>query len=167
MRQLAFSGRAYNTQVRILGVDLGRRRIGLALSDATGLLARPWLTVPAGASPAASAAAVAALLSGGDEAARDVAAIVVGLPRRLSGEDTHLTALVRRFVRELRTRTGLPVHEQDERLTSIEAESRLATREADWRVRKQTLDAEAAAVILQDYLDAHGADRPASGAHES
>lgn len=156
---MARSARAYNTQVRILGVDLGRRRIGLALSDATGLLARPWQTVPAGASPGASAAAVAKLLSGGDEAALDVAAIVVGLPRRLSGEDTDLTESVRRFVLELGIRTGLPVHEQDERLTSVEAESRLAQREPDWRARKRKLDAEAAAIILQDYLDVRASKR--------
>ncbi len=166
---MACWARAYNTQVRILGVDLGRRRIGLALSDATGLLARPWLTVPAGASPGASAAAVADLLSGSDEAALDVAAIVVGLPRRLSGEDTDLTESVRRFARELGSRTGLPVHEQDERLTSVEAESRLAEREPDWRVRKRKLDAEAAAIILQDYLDARASKQlaEAEGAHES
>ena len=64
-----------------------------------------------------------------------------------------MTPLVERFVGELRTATGLPVALQDERLSSHEAESRLATREKDWRVRKKQLDAAAAAVILQDYLD--------------
>jgi putative Holliday junction resolvase len=60
------------------------------------------------------------------------------------------------FVAALRRRTTLPVVEVDERLTSREAESRLAVRERDWRKRKARLDAAAAAVILQDYLD----DRP-------
>ena len=54
----------------------------------------------------------------------------------------------------LRTRTPLPVYLQDERLTSVEAEARLAAREPDWRRRKARLDAAAAAVILQDFLDA-------------
>jgi len=80
--------------------------------------------------------------------------IVVGLPKRLNGDDTDLTPLVRRFVTMLAELTGLPVDVQDERLTSIEAESRLAVRERDWRKRKKLVDAEAASIVLQDYLDA-------------
>ena len=57
---------------------------------------------------------------------------------------------------QLRTRITIPVHQEDERLTSREAESRLARRERDWRKRKAQLDAAAAAIILQDYLDRHG-----------
>jgi putative Holliday junction resolvase len=64
-----------------------------------------------------------------------------------------MTPRVERFASALGVRTGLPVVLQDERLTSREAESRLAVREKDWRVRKQRLDAAAAAIILQDYLD--------------
>jgi len=135
-------------------VDFGLRRLGLALSDATGLLARPWQTVPAGTDAASSAAALADRLARGDEAAREVGAIVVGLPRRLGGEDTTLTAEARVFARELQARTGLDVHLQDERLTSHEAEARLAEHEPDWRARKRRIDAAAAAIILQDYLDA-------------
>jgi putative Holliday junction resolvase len=140
--------------VRVLGIDFGLRRLGLALSDGMGLLARPWQTVPAGATPAASAAAVAELLSAGGEDAREVGAVVVGLPRRLNGEETHVTPAVRAFADALGGLTGLPVHLQDERLTSHEAESQLAARERDWRVRKKQIDAAAAAIILQDYLDA-------------
>ena len=145
----------------MLGIDYGLRRLGLALSDTTGLLARPWQTVPAGTTPAASAAAVAGLLSAADEQAREVGVVVVGLPRRLNGDETHVTPAVRVFAAELTGLTGLPVHLQDERLTSREAESRLATRERDWRVRKKRIDAAAAAIILQDYLDAR--ERPSSG----
>jgi putative Holliday junction resolvase len=58
------------------------------------------------------------------------------------------------FIARLRARTALPVFVQDERLTSVEAEARLAEREPDWRRRKARLDAAAAAVILQDFLDA-------------
>ena len=57
------------------------------------------------------------------------------------------------FVAALRKRTAVPVITQDERLTSVEAESRLAVREKDWRRRKAKLDAAAAAIILQEYLD--------------
>ena len=142
--------------MRVLGVDFGHRRIGLALSDATAILARPWRSLPAGPQPAASASAVATLLAElrqqGDDL-DDVGAIVVGLPRRLNGEETDQTQSARDFATALEATTGLPVHLQDERLTSREAESRLARRERDWRVRKRLLDAAAAAIILQDYLD--------------
>jgi putative Holliday junction resolvase len=141
--------------VRYLGVDYGRRRIGLALSDDTGTLASPWETLAAGANPAQSAQIVAArltkLASGLDETL--VQSIVVGLPRRLNGDDTEQTPVVRQFADRLATITDLPVHLQDERLTSHEAEARLSLRERDWRERKKKLDAAAAAIILQDFLD--------------
>jgi putative Holliday junction resolvase len=79
--------------------------------------------------------------------------VVVGLPRRLDGSPNDLTARVERFARDLAERTRLPVSLQDERLTSYEAEARLAIRDKNWRTRKQRLDAAAAAIILQDYLD--------------
>ena len=72
----------------------------------------------------------------------------------------------REFAQALGALTGLPVHLQDERLTSHEAEARLAARERDWRKRKAQLDAAAAAVILQDYLDAR-ADAEAASASSS
>ena len=145
--------------MRVLGVDVGTRRLGLALSDPSGSLARPWQTIQAGATPRASAEAVAALvrpsssndLDSGDT--EGIGVIVVGLPRRLNGDDTHQTALAREIAATLTELTGLTVHLQDERLSSLEAESRLALREKDWRKRKKKLDAAAAAVILQDYLD--------------
>jgi putative Holliday junction resolvase len=142
--------------VRIVGLDVGERRIGVAVSDVTKTLARP-LGVLQTAGLDANGLSVAA-----DEIVRlaaeedGVAAVVVGLPRRLDGTATDLTVKVERFARQLETRTGLPVALQDERLSSREAESRLALREKDWRVRKARLDAVAAAVILQDYLDARG-----------
>ncbi|HXT70627.1 MAG TPA: Holliday junction resolvase RuvX [Vicinamibacterales bacterium] len=143
--------------MRVLGVDAGARRLGLALSDDTASLARPWQTVPAGATPRQSAEVVAAMLeaarNAGDDEGGRVGEIVVGLPRRLNGEDTDQTAAARVMAAALHELTGLAVHLQDERLSSREAESRLALREKDWRKRKQKLDAASAAVILQDYLD--------------
>jgi putative Holliday junction resolvase len=82
-----------------------------------------------------------------------VRAIVVGLPRRLDGSPNGMTPRVEKFARQLHDKTSLPVTLQDERLSSREAESRLALRDKDWRSRKARLDAAAAAVILQDYLD--------------
>ena len=143
--------------MRVLGVDFGQRRIGLALSDPTATLARPWRTLPAGPTPAASAAFVAAALESfrheRDSDAADVSAIVVGLPKRLNGEETDQTAPAREFAAALEAATRLTVHRQDERLSSLEADRRLAVGERDWRRRKTRLDAAAAAVILQDFLD--------------
>ena len=84
-----------------------------------------------------------------------LAAIVVGLPRHLDGRPHEHAVRVRAIAEALEQRTGLPVTLQDERLTSVEAEQRLALRERDWRKRKARLDAAAAAIILQEYLDAH------------
>ena len=143
--------------MRFLGVDFGQRRIGLALSDDTALLARPWRVVAAGPTPAASATMIADVigtLRHADEIdGGELAGVVVGLPRRLNGDETDQSAAARLFAERVAALTGLLVHLQDERLSSHEAEQRLALRERDWRRRKAQLDAAAAAVILQDYLD--------------
>lgn len=138
---------------RVAGLDVGERRIGVAVSDATGTLARPvGVLQTSGLEGDALERAVAELarLSEEDDG---LAALVVGLPRRLDGSPSDLTPRVEAFAAQLGARTALPVVLQDERLTSREAESRLALREKDWRVRKKRLDAAAAAIILQDYLD--------------
>jgi putative Holliday junction resolvase len=139
--------------MRALGVDYGRKRVGLALSDASGMLARPWKTL-----------AVSGLDRQAAEVTREVEAlaaesdglsvVVIGLPRRLSGEANEQTAAVEQLAARLGTQTAVPIVLQDERLTSHEAEELLSRREKDWRKRKAQLDAVAAAVILQDYLDA-------------
>jgi len=138
--------------MRALGVDLGGRRIGLAISDASGVLARPLAVIEA-SGPAQLARVVEAV---GRAAAEEdgLGLVVVGLPRRLDGTPNDQTAGVTAFVEALRARIPQPVVLQDERLSSVEAESRLALRDRDWRSRKKKLDAAAAAVILQDYLDA-------------
>jgi putative holliday junction resolvase len=144
---------------RILGVDVGRRRVGLAISDATATLARPLTAIAV--SDRTLVGAVAAEI---ERLALDddgLAAVVVGLPRRLDGSPSEQTAMVQAFIGELGQRVAVPIVTEDERLTSREAESRLALRERDWRKRKAQLDAAAAAVILQDYLDRMSADRRA------
>lgn len=151
--------------MRMLGVDSGRRRIGLAVSDDTATLARPWLTIEAGATAAISVDRIVAIIERERRQTLDdfvLGGIVVGLPRRLDGSDTHGTAGARALAEVLGTRTGLPVVLQDERLTSREAESVLARREPDWRERKKLVDAAAAAIVLQDYLDQQRAGAAAS-----
>jgi putative Holliday junction resolvase len=140
--------------MRILAVDVGRRRVGLAISDPSATLARPLttLTVTGATLLPAVVGAVEQLSSEPDGLAR----IVVGLPKHLDGTESAETRIVEQFVAALRRRTQVPVVTEDERLSSREAESRLALHERDWRKRKAKLDAAAAAVILQEHLDRHG-----------
>ena len=139
--------------MRVVGLDVGERRIGMAVSDATRTLARPMTVLQIARLDAAAVVRVA------DEIGRlaleddGVSAVVVGLPRRLDGRPTEMTAQVQAFAAQLGSRTGLPIALQDERLTSREAESLLAARDKDWRSRKKRLDAVAAAIILQEHLD--------------
>jgi putative holliday junction resolvase len=152
--------------MRALGVDYGRRRIGLALSDASGMLARPWKTVARVGNPSQVARAIAREIRSLGDAGDAVDVVVLGYPRRLSGEASEQTADVERLAEQLRLVADIPLVLQDERLTSREADELLARRERDWRRRKAQLDAMAAAVILQDYLDAHAGARGAEGASE-
>jgi putative Holliday junction resolvase len=136
-----------------VGLDVGERRIGIAVSDGTGTLARPLGVLrPSGLDVDAVDVVMTeiARLAAEEDG---LGAIVVGLPRRLDGTATHLTPRVEQFARQLAIKTALPVTLQDERLSSREAESRLALNDKNWRSRKARLDAAAAAVILQDYLD--------------
>jgi putative Holliday junction resolvase len=139
--------------VRFVAVDFGRKRIGLAISDATGFLARPWQVIPAAPWPDASAALVASLLVPLIAEDDGLHGIVVGLPRRLDGSDNDMTPDVKKFAAALELATERTVHLQDERLSSVEAEARLAEHEPNWRKRKKLIDAVAAAIVLQDFLD--------------
>jgi putative pre-16S rRNA nuclease len=151
--------------VRVLGIDYGARRIGLALSDATATLASPWRLLQRPPSDAETLRVVLAEIAVLAADSDGLEAVVVGWPRRLDGTPTDQTPLVEAFARGLEARLSVPVVLQDERLSSREAESRLARREPDWRKRKKLIDAAAAAIILQDYLD--GRPRPASGHHDA
>ena len=151
--------------MRIAGLDVGERRIGIAISDPTRLLARPLETLRVGGLGVASIDELVEVLT---ELAREddgLELVVVGLPRRLDGTPNDMTPKVETFARILHQRIGLPVVLQDERLTSREAESRLALREKDWRARKAKLDAAAAAIILQDYLDEHSTSHTSDSVH--
>ena len=139
---------------RIIGLDVGERRVGVAISDASGTLARPVTVLAVTALDRKAVPVVADALMRLAEQDEPFAAVVVGLPRHLDGTPNAMTERVRAFAVALGAALDRPVHLQDERLTSREAESLLALREKDWRARKKRLDAAAAALILQDYLDA-------------
>jgi putative Holliday junction resolvase len=135
----------------LLGFDFGLARIGVATGELETGLASALATV-GGEARAARFAAISRLI----EEWRPVA-LVVGMPRPLDGEGAHaLEPRCRRFANQLHGRFGLPVFFADERLSSIEAGR--ALREAGvqhWRARKEKLDAAAARLILQHFLDTH------------
>jgi len=137
---------------RVLAIDVGGRRVGLAISDRSRTLARPLETIVVrGEADAVDRVARRV----GELAAEEdgLTEIVVGMPSRLDGTASSAAPSIARFIDRLIRRTGMPIVTEDERLTSREAESRLAASEPDWRRRKAKLDAAAAAVFLQDYLD--------------
>jgi putative Holliday junction resolvase len=144
---------------RALGVDVGRRRIGLAISDPSGTLARPLSTILVQADGPDGVTQVAREIDRLVAEDESLCVVVVGVPASLDGTPTRATHEVTRFIDLLRTAVSVPVVGEDERLTSREAEQRLAVHERDWRKRKLRLDAAAAAIILQDFLD-RGAPPP-------
>lgn len=139
--------------MRALGIDYGGRRIGLALSDPSGTLASPLRVLERPPSERDTVRLVCEEIARLVAADDGLATVVVGWPRRLDGSPNEQTPVVEAFARAIGQATALPVVLQDERLSSHEAESRLALKERDWRKRKSKLDAAAAAVVLQDYLD--------------
>jgi putative Holliday junction resolvase len=138
--------------MRVLGVDVGARRIGLAISDRSRTLARPLTTLTI-ANTGDAVDRVAETIRRLREEDDGLDMVVVGLPVKLDGTASVETARAVEFIERLRSRVPVVILTEDERLTSREAESRLAARERDWRKRKEKLDAAAAAIILQDYLD--------------
>jgi putative Holliday junction resolvase len=142
--------------MRILGIDFGERRIGLALSDPTGTLASPLPTVRrrAGKRPPLST------LMGIIEEHR-VEILVFGLPLTPSGEDSEWTKEVREVGAALSNRTGLPVHFIDERFTSVRAEKAIRSLglPKSKREEKDRVDAAAAVLILQSWLDRRAGGR--------
>ena len=138
---------------RVLGIDYGERRVGLALSDPTATIAQPLvvLTRRAGKRPPVQAVADIA-------AEHDVEHIVIGLPLTLAGDESEWTAEVRAFGDKLAQRTGRGVTFADERMTSVVAERAvrsLGLRRSE-REQKERVDAAAAVLILQAFLNRSG-----------
>jgi putative Holliday junction resolvase len=136
--------------LRVLGIDYGERRIGLAVSDPTGTIASPHGVVQRRRGKRPPLARLA-------EIARDLGAerLVVGLPLDLKGRETDWCAEVREFGEALGRKLELPVDYVDERMTSVQAERAVrsvALRKTE-RERKGRVDAAAAALILQVWLD--------------
>ena len=134
--------------MRVLGVDFGLKRIGLALSDEGGTIAQPLKYIDGGGIAVVSRE-VARI--GGE---RKVGKIVVGVPVRLDGTPSEQTERTLAFIAELQRATTLPVAKWDERLTSVQAERVLLEGNVRRSKRKQNIDKLAAQIMLQSYLDA-------------
>lgn len=136
--------------MRSLGIDFGERRVGVAVSDPTGVIAQPLPTLQrrAGKRMPLNALREIAL-------EYSVGAIVVGLPLALSGNDTDWTRTVREAAEKLGERAGVPVHLVDERFTSVRAERAIRSLglPKNKREEKGRIDAAAAVLILQSWLD--------------
>ena len=133
---------------RVLGLDLGQARIGVAISDPDRRLAVPLGTIHTGAP--SDVQAIAALVRD-----QGVTAIVVGHPVSLSGAPREAADHAERFADALGGFLRLPVELQDERLTTVEAERGLAAAGIRGRRRREVVDQQAAVIILQAWLDRH------------
>lgn len=133
--------------MRILGLDMGTRRIGVALSDALGLTAQP-LTVLVRTTPSEDLAAMEALVIH-----HHVDAVVVGLPLTLRGQRGPQAQRVAAFAETLRRRLSVPIHLVDERLTTVEGTRVLQELGVTRRAQRQTIDRVAAQLILQQFLE--------------
>lgn len=134
-----------------LALDIGERRIGVALARADSRLPAPLLTLP---NDAQFAAKLQQLIG-----EHEIGQLVVGLPRNLQGEPTAQTAYVEAFINDLQPPLELPIAWQDEALTSRKAEAELEQRGKPYP--KEAIDALAATYILDDYLQTHPEEKHA------
>ena len=131
---------------RVMALDVGKVRIGVALTDPLGYTAQPLLTVWR-KSPGEDIRSVLRLIR-----KHGVAVVVVGHPLHLSGDPIPYGKRVRAFAAELEARCGLPVHLFDERLTTVEAHAQLDAAGYGTRGRNRVIDQVAAVVILRDWM---------------
>jgi putative Holliday junction resolvase len=133
---------------RVMALDWGTRRVGVAVSDALGMMAHPVATLAAEDEDAL----VAELRKIIED--KDITRIVVGLPVNMDGTHGPAARTAQAFADRIGARTALPVETVDERLTSMDADSRLRDQEPrDWKKRKAKVDRVAAALILQAWME--------------
>ena len=135
---------------RILGIDVGTVRVGVALSDPLGMTAQPFEVIQRKRSDPFERIAELVREHG-------VGCVVVGYPLRLDGTVGPAAQAIDAFVAELAKKIEIPIELWDERLTTVAAERQMIAGGARREKRKKTIDMVAAALILQSYLDAKGA----------
>jgi putative Holliday junction resolvase len=146
------SGLAFRKVARILGIDHGSKRIGLAISDPDGKVALPVGTLTRQGLER-DLAAIRELVE-----ARQVERIVVGLPLHMDGRSGREAEAARAFAERLASELGLPVDTIDERWTTREAERALRATGRKGKKKRAVIDSVAAALLLRTYLEREGAD---------
>jgi putative Holliday junction resolvase len=141
---------------RILALDPGSRRIGVAVSDPTGTVAQPLPSIDRGDDRGWVAAVVSLV------AQLEVAEIVVGLPRHMDGSEGQAAADARQMAETIRSRANVPVKLWDERLTTVAAERMFRESGVKTPRARRHIDGAAAVLILQGYLDHRGNAGPSA-----
>lgn len=136
--------------IRYLALDVGTKRIGIAVSDGLGLTAQPVMTLERRRNPREDLRSIARLAR-----RHEVSGIVVGLPLHMSGEDSPRAAKTRALAAELGELSGLPIHLWDERLTSEAAHEILYAAGRKRQTHKDVVDQVAAVLILESFLNSH------------
>ena len=135
-------------EVRAIGLDLGSKRIGVATSDRSGLIATPYTVLQRTGDRARDHRAIAEIV-----AEFEASVVVVGLPLSLSGESGPAAKGVIEEIEQLSSVVGVPIETYDERMTSVKANEVLMERKMKAQARRRVVDKVAAAVMLQAWLD--------------
>lgn len=134
--------------MRVLGIDLGSKRIGVAVSDRTGTIASPLTVIQRSGSPARDHQTIAKLVL-----EEEAEAVVVGLPLNMNGSEGPAAKAAIAEAKALATVVGVPVHTSDERRTTVTADRAMMEAGMNAQARRKVVDKVAAAVLLQHWLD--------------
>lgn len=138
--------------MRVLGIDLGSKRIGVAVSDRTGTIASPLVVLQRSGSPARDHRAIARLVE-----EEEAEAVVVGLPLNMNGSMGAAAKAAVAEAKALATVVNVPVHTSDERRTTVTADRAMIEAGMGALARRKVVDKVAAAVLLQHWLDGRAA----------
>jgi putative Holliday junction resolvase len=139
---------------RLVGIDFGMARLGVALSDERQIIATPFQTIQAEKKTELTVAKILALLAQLQEThSCEIEEIIVGLPLMMSGRTGFQADEVKHFVKLLSQATAIPVRTWDERLSTVQAERSLRESQMTRKKRSKVVDIVSAAIILQSYLD--------------
>jgi putative Holliday junction resolvase len=150
----------YRDFMRVLAIDHGTKRMGIAISDELGMVAHPLEFIPAEPFEA-FVHRLKEIVRG-----KPVELILVGIPRNMNGSYGPAAAKVQEFVAELQQAVTIPIRTVDERLTSVQAHRLLTEAEVSGRKRKGKVDKSAAAILLQSYLDGRAGQSSTTNEHK-
>jgi putative holliday junction resolvase len=139
---------------RVVGIDFGLSRLGIALSDERQIFASPFLTLHAEKKTEATILKLLGIIEEIQTNQKcEIEEVVIGLPLMMSGKTGFLADEVQNFIKEFKLKSPLPIHPWDERLTTVQAERSLRESSMTRKKRTKVVDIVSAAIILQSYLD--------------